>query len=116
MNHKKVREAPSGQWFSFVLPTPILIGRYGHSIEEGQVMNGLWTVILSALAILLTDNLCVRCIDRKVIRSDAKRATRPGKPHCIQRFSSRFALTQLMRFERSKFRKTHRRRCYNGKL
>jgi hypothetical protein len=58
-----------------VLPTPILIGRYGHSIEEGQVMNGLWTVILSALAILLTDNLCVRCIDRNVIRSNAKRAT-----------------------------------------
>ena len=38
-------------------------------------MNGLWTVILSALAILLTDNLCVSCIDRNVIRSDAKRAT-----------------------------------------
>jgi len=33
-----------------------LIGRYGHSIEEGQVMSGLWTVILSELAILLTDN------------------------------------------------------------
>ena len=35
-------------------------------------MNGLWTVILSALAILLTDNLYVKRIDRNVIRSDAK--------------------------------------------
>lgn len=35
-------------------------------------MNGLWTVILSALAILLTDNLYVKRIARNVIRSGAK--------------------------------------------
>ncbi len=77
-------------------------------------MSSLWTVILSALAILLTDNLYVKRIDRNVIRSDARGVMPPGKPHHIQRFSSRSALTQFMHFERSKFRETHRRRCYNG--
>ncbi len=36
-------------------------------------MSSLWTVTLSALAILLTDNLHAKRIDRNVIRSDAKR-------------------------------------------
>lgn len=63
------------QWLGFVLPYTGSVGRYGRSIEEGQMMNGLWTVILSALAILLTDNLYVKRIDRNVIWSDAKRAT-----------------------------------------
>ena len=69
-------------------------------------MNGLWTVILSALAILLTDNLYVKRIDRNVIRSDAKRGNAA--------WQLAIPLTQLMRFERSKFRETHRRRCYNA--
>ena len=54
-------------------------------------MNGLWTVILSALAILLTDNLYVKRIDRNVIRSDAKRcnaarqlAIRPHSAHALR--------------------------------
>ena len=79
-------------------------------------MNGLWTVILSALAILLTDNLYVKRIDRNVIRSDAKwgNAARQAALHLAVQLA--IPLTQLMRFESSKFRKTHRRRCYNGEL
>ena len=66
-------------------------------------MNGLWTVILSALAILLTDNLYVKRIDRNVIRSDAKwgNTARQAALHLAVQLA--IPLTQLMRFERSKF-------------
>jgi hypothetical protein len=61
-----------------VLPYAVLIGRYGHSIEEGQAMNGLWTVVLSVLAILLAYDLYAKRIGRNVIQSDPKRA-RPAR-------------------------------------
>ena len=64
-------------------------------------MNSLWTVALSVLAILLTRDLHVKRIGWNVIQFAPNRQDRPGKAHCIQRFSSRSALTQLMRFERS---------------
>jgi citrate lyase alpha subunit len=91
------------------------IDRYGHSIEEGQVMNGLWIVILSALAILLTDNLYVMCIDRGVIRFDAKRGNTAWQAalHLGLQLAIRPHSAHLLR--KKQIPETHRRRCYYGK-
>ena len=54
-------------------------------------MNGLWTVILSALAVLLSDNLYANRIDCNVIRSDARRGTaaRHAAPYPALQFAIR---------------------------